>query len=132
VIYQAKQVSVSIKRSVSDVYEFASKPENLPKWANGLSGSSIVKSEGEWIADSPMGKVRVRFVEKNKFGVLDHDVTLPSGQVSHNPLRIVKNGNGSEVIFTLYRLPDTSETSFEKDTAMVQADLQKLKLILEN
>jgi uncharacterized protein YndB with AHSA1/START domain len=35
----AKHISVSIERSAAEVYEFASNPENLPKWAGGLSGS---------------------------------------------------------------------------------------------
>ena len=60
------------------VYEFASNPENLPKWAAGLSGS-IRKVNEEWIAESPMGRVKVKFAEKNKFRVWDHDVSLPSG-----------------------------------------------------
>ena len=76
--FTAKHISVSINRSAAQVYEFASNPENLPKWAAGLSGS-IKKVNEDWIAESPMGRVKVKFAEKNKFGVLDHDVTLPSG-----------------------------------------------------
>ena len=37
--FMAKHISVSINRSAAQVYEFASNPENLPKWAAGLSGS---------------------------------------------------------------------------------------------
>jgi hypothetical protein len=44
----------------------------------GLSGS-IQKINEDSIAESPMGRVKVKFAEKNKFGVFDHDVTLPSG-----------------------------------------------------
>jgi hypothetical protein len=32
----AKHISVSIDLSAAQVYEFASNPENLPKWAGGL------------------------------------------------------------------------------------------------
>ena len=35
----AKHLSVSIERSAAEVHEFASDPENLPQWAEGLSGS---------------------------------------------------------------------------------------------
>jgi hypothetical protein len=79
--FTAKHISVSINRSAAQVYEFASNPENLPKWAAGLSGS-IKKVDENWITESPMGTVKVKFAEKNKFGVLDHDVTLPSGSKS--------------------------------------------------
>jgi hypothetical protein len=129
--YPAKQITISINRPVADVYGFVSDPGNLPKWAEGLSRSTLTKSGDDWIADSPMGKVKVRFVKKNDFGVLDHDVTLPSGEVNHNPLRVIKNGDGSEVIFTLYHLPARSQQEFDKDADLVQSDLKKLKAVLE-
>src|SRR5262249_27425941 len=55
-----KQIRVAIARSPADVYAFASNPENLPRWASGLSGS-IENVNGDWIATSPMGKVKVKF-----------------------------------------------------------------------
>jgi hypothetical protein len=66
--FMAKHIRVSINRPVGEVYEFASNPENLPQWAAGLSGS-IKQIDEDWIAESPMGRVRVKFAEKNKFGV---------------------------------------------------------------
>ncbi|MGC3979737.1 MAG: SRPBCC family protein [Steroidobacteraceae bacterium] len=129
--YPSRQLSVAINRPASDVYEFAANPRNLPQWASGLSRSSMIQSGDEWLADSPMGKVSIKFVERNRLGVLDHDVTLPSGECVHNPLRVVKNGAGSEVIFTLYHLPQASDAAFEQDARMVLADLQKLKALLE-
>jgi len=128
----AKQISVSIDRPVLEVYQFTANPENLPKWAEGLSDSTITQVLDEWVVDSPMGKVKVRFVKENQFGVLDHDVTLPSGEINHNPMRVVKNHKGSEVIFTLFRLPRMSDTDFEADAKLIEKDLKKLKSILEN
>ncbi|HLU47226.1 MAG TPA: SRPBCC family protein, partial [Planctomycetota bacterium] len=84
-----------------------------------------------WLADSPMGPVRVAFAKPNDLGVMDHDVTLPTGEVYHNPFRVVPNGDGSEVVFTLYRLPTMSDQDFENDAAMVLADLRRLKALLE-
>lgn len=128
--FQSRHISISINRSVGDVYTFVSDPLNLPKWAAGLSGS--IKKEGsDWIADSPMGKVKVKFAETNVFGVLDHDVTLPSGVKVYNPMRVVANDNGSEVIFTLFRVAGMSEQNFDDDAQWVEQDLKKLKQILE-
>jgi hypothetical protein len=110
--------------------EFASNPENLPKWAAGLSGS-ITKVDEDWIAESPMGTVKVKFAEKNKFGVLDHDVTLPSGVKVCNPMRVFSNNDGSELVFTLYRRPEVSDQEFAEDAKAVEKDLAKLKTLLE-
>jgi hypothetical protein len=126
----ANHISVSIERSAADVYEFASNPENLPRWAGGISGS-IKKVDGEWIAEAPMGTVKVKFADKNKFGVLDHEVTLASGIKFYNPMRVVPNRDGSEVIFTLYRQAGMSDQKFADDAGSVQTDLNKLKVLLE-
>jgi hypothetical protein len=128
--FMAKHISVSINRSTAQVYEFASNPENLPKWAAGLSGS-IKKIDEDWIAESLMGRVKVKFAEKNKFGVLDHDVTLPSGVRVYNPMRVFPNNDGSELVFTLYRRPDVSDQEFAEDAKAVEKDLAKLKTLLE-
>ncbi|HMN30100.1 MAG TPA: hypothetical protein PKE45_18250 [Caldilineaceae bacterium] len=58
--FQSQHISVSINRPADQVYEFSSKPENLPQWAAGLSGS-IQNIHGDWIATSPMGRVKVKF-----------------------------------------------------------------------
>jgi uncharacterized membrane protein len=128
--FKSQHISVSINRPADQVYEFASNPENWPKWASGLS-SSIKNANGEWIAESPMGEVRVKFADKNKFGVLDHDVTTPSGTRVYNPLRVFPNNDGSEVVFTLYRRPEMSDQMFAQDAQAVTRDLEKLKNLLE-
>jgi hypothetical protein len=61
------------------------------------------KVNEDWIAEAPMGRVKVKFAEKNQFGVLDLDVTLPSGVKVYNPVRVFPNNDGSELVF--YALP---------------------------
>ena len=68
---------------------------------------------------------------RNAFGVLDHDVTLPSGEVIHNPMRAVPDGGGCEVMFHLRRMADMSDADFARDAGLVQADLARLKHVLE-
>lgn len=126
-----RHISVFIDRPPEAVYAFASNPENLPQWATGLSGS-IKNVHGEWIADSPMGKVKIRFVEANTLGVLDHEVVLESGVRIWNPMRVVARGNGSEIIFTLFRQPDMSDEKFSEDAQWVEQDLMRLKGLLEH
>ena len=128
---RAEHVSVSIDCSPDRVYEFVANPENLPQWAAGLSGS-IAHVNGEWIAESPMGRVKVQFAARNPFGILDHDVTLPSGDKVNNPMRVVRNDDGSEVIFTVYQRPGMSDDMFADDTKAVARDLGKLKTLLES
>jgi hypothetical protein len=89
------------------------------------------KVKGEWTADTPMGKAKIRFAEKNQFGILDHDVILESGVTSHNPMRVLPNGRRSEVIFTLFRQPGMSYEKFSEDARWVEKDLTILRELLE-
>lgn len=79
-----------------------------------------------------MGAVEVRFVGPVDHGILDHDVIFPDGTRVHNPLRVLVNGDGSEVVFTLYRLPGVSDADFEKDASLVREDLERLRKVLES
>ena len=84
-----------------------------------------------YASDAPMGRVQIRFADPNSFGVLDHDVTLESGAVIHNVMRVVPNGDGSELTFMLMRQREMSPPEFEKDRATIESDLRTLKHLLE-
>ncbi len=126
----SRTLSVSIRCDPGKVYEFVSNPENLPKWAKGL-GTSVKKHGADWIVDTPQGPAKVRFADKNNFGVLDQYVTTVSGVEVYVPLRVLSNGPGSEVIFTLFRLPEMSDEKYAEDMKLVEQDLRALKDILE-
>ncbi|GAA2574920.1 MULTISPECIES: SRPBCC family protein [Streptomyces] len=129
---ESRHLGIHIDRSAADVYAYASDPANLPAWAHGL-GATIEKVADTWIADSsPLGRVTVAFTPDNDLGVLDHRVTLPSGETVHNPVRVIADGTGSEVVFTLRRQPGTTDADFERDAGLVAADLARLKGLLES
>ena len=105
---------MTIERSPAEVYAFVSDPKNLPQWASGLNTA-----------------VKVRFVERNPFGVLDHYVKVDSGAEVYVPMRVFANGDGAEVLLTVFRRPGTSEEKFAEDTHWVRRDLEALKALLE-
>jgi hypothetical protein len=111
------------------VCAFLADHRNLPKWAAGLS-TGISEENGVVLSESPMGKVQVRFAAGAELGIFDHDVTLPDGQTFHNPLRVLKNDAGSEVVFTLYRRPGVADEAYENDAATITADLERLAAAL--
>lgn len=123
-------LSRSLDHDVATVSRVAGDPRNLPLWAAGLAAG--IRSEGDrWFTDSPMGVVEVAFTGPIEQGVLDHDVTLPDGTVVHNPLRVVPNDRGSEVVFTLFQRDDTSGAAFRADADAVRRDLDRLAALLD-
>jgi hypothetical protein len=129
-IFASRIITVLIDRDWREVYDFASVPENFQRWAAGL-GRRFEKSGEEWIAEDPDGRlIRIRFSPPNEFGVLDHTVSA-EGKETRNAMRVVPNGTGAEVMFTLLRRPDMTDREFAADAAAVQRDLNTLKAMLE-
>ncbi|ADC71920.1 Polyketide cyclase/dehydrase [Thioalkalivibrio sp. K90mix] len=124
-------LTVSIARTPADVYAFAADPRNLPLWAEGLARSDVRQQGDAWVVEGPAGRVTVRFAPPNDFGVMDHDVELPSGVIVHNPMRVLPNGEGSELVFSLFRQPGMSDEQFVADRSAVEKDLDQLKSLLE-
>lgn len=118
-------VSRVIAATPEAVYKFASNLDNLPKWAAGLAVAEVARDGDVLLVESPMGQVRVRFVERNSFGVLDHDVTLPSGTVVTNPVRVLPHPDGAEMVFTVRQI-ELSDSEFARDVEMVASDLDRL------
>ncbi len=129
--HPVKQISISIDRPVSRVYEYASNPENFPRWVAFIE-SITLQTDGSWIAESDLGNINIRFTPENKFGIMDHLVTLPDGSAVNNPMRVVENGTGNELTFTLFWMPGRTEEEFDHDAELVEADLKKVKELLES
>lgn len=131
---EARTLSMCIRRCPTAVYEFMANPYNLPLWASGL-GSSIragASADQGWIAETEQGAITIHFSPINDFGVLDHVVTLTSGVSLFVPMRVLINGNGSEVLLTLFRQQNMSDERFEMDAEWVVRDLMALKQLLES
>jgi len=130
-LLRSRTLSVSIDRPPKQVYAFVRTVENLPRWASGL-GSAVRKGPKGWVLETADGPLGFAFVADNDLGVLDHIVTLAPGVDILNPMRVVANGAGSEVSFTLFELPGMTPEKFEEDAGMVERDLRALKRVLES
>lgn len=128
--HESRHLSTVVAADPRRVYAFAGDPRNLPRWAAGLGGT-VEELDGALVVDGPMGRVTVRFAPPNDFGVLDHDVELPSGQTVHNPVRVFAHPAGAEVVFTLRRLDGVSAEEFERDASTVASDLERLRELAE-
>lgn len=107
----SRHVSQRIACPADRAYAFVRDPANLPRWAAGVSADMVLE-----------------FVPHNDLGVLDHTVVLPDGSSACNPMRVIPDGDGCEVVFTLRPAPGTD---VEADAAAVAADLRTLKQVLE-
>ena len=130
----AHTLSVSIAAPATDVYAFAANPRRLTEWATGLGSAPTPLPDGAWRLETSAGPMRVVFARANEFGVVDHVVTPLSGDgpAVDVPLRVVPNGDGSEVMITLFQQPGMLDAQYAADAALVQADLARLKHAIEH
>jgi hypothetical protein len=127
---QSRHVSRVISASPQSVYDFAANPDNLPRWASGLARSEVTREGDTLWVESPMGRVSVHFVAPNEFGILDHDVTLPSGVTVTNPVRVLPHPDGAEIVFAVRQL-DLTDDEFDRDVKTVEEDLDRLRQLAE-
>lgn len=133
-IHPARSLSVAIARPLAEVAAFLAEPRNFTQWASGLAGGlqpPSASADGDWRMNTPDGELRIRFSPPNPYGVADHWVQLPDGGIVYVPLRVVANGDGSEVTLTLFRLPGMDDARFEADSDWVRRDLDSLRRVLE-
>lgn len=129
--FPSHMLSVWIDRDPREVYAFMAAPTNFPRWASGLC--SFIEPAGDdlWLAQTSFGPMKMRFTPPNEFGILDHYVFPEIGDPIYVPMRVIANGRGSEISFTLFRQPDMSDEKFAEDAAWVERDLTTLKDVLE-
>ena len=131
----ARTLTVSIAVPATTVYAFMADPLQLPQWARGLGAAPSPLADGAWRIETPAGPMRVDFASTNDLGVVDHVVSaIDGGQPSVDiPLRVVPNGAaGSEVMLTLFQQSGMTDDQYAADAVLVQADLERLKLVLES
>ncbi len=68
---------------------------------------------------------------RNRYGVLDHWVSLATGERFYNPMRVIADRAGCELVFTLRRQPGMSDDDFDRDAAAVAVDLATVRRLLE-
>lgn len=130
VTHPTRTLTISISAPPERVQTFVSDPRNLPAWATAFC-QSVREEAGQWFIRTSSGEVQLRFIEPNPFGLLDHWVQVTPDMEIHVPMRVVLNGLGSEVLFTLFQPATMSAEQFAADAALVEQDLRKLKQVLE-
>jgi hypothetical protein len=129
-VRRAEVIHVSILAPSREVIAFLVDVHNWTTWAPWLRSVSRSSDRG-WTLDTDAGPTRVRFVEQNGLGVLDHEVMLPSGISVLNSMRVLANGSGSELIMVVFQSPEVSSGQFERDVEAIRDDLARIKTLSE-
>lgn len=124
-------VSITIEAPLAVVSEDIANPAAQLEWATEFfTGEAEEQEDGTWNMNVPRmgGPVSFRIDGDVSLGVIDMYLA-PQGAPFGPPLpvRVVPNGDGSDVLFTLARFPGQSDDEWEAGIASMERELLNLK-----
>ncbi len=128
---QAHTFTIHIERPVGEVYDFLADPQNHPKWSAMSPAGYRQLDNGDWVGQTAFGPRHVRFTRRNEFGVLDHAVFVPGGEILFSPMRVVPNGQNTVLLVTFFQRQGMSEEQFRSTLEWIEVDLLTLKTVVE-
>ena len=130
ILYRAETVTISIDCPVQTVYEFLADPRNMPSWIADI-GPTVTHVGEDWVVETPAGPYAFRFCRRNRFGVLDFAMFRDGAPMVQMPVRVVANEGGTELMLTVYHLPDKAEVIHASELEWIRVDIATLKTLLE-
>ncbi len=123
-------MTITIACDWQKVYGFISDLDNFPQWAKTFC-RKIRKQDDTWYEiGTDQGPLLIRVAPRNEFGIVDYYISAGQGAEVYVPLRVVPNGAGCEVIFTLFQRENMTDKQLASDKALVEQDLQVLKEVM--
>ncbi len=129
--YPIQTITVTIDAPYEAVARDLADPAAHPQWATEFfTGSARPGKDGEVILFSPFmgGDVRFRIDADVERGIID--LYLAPGDAPFGPplpVRLLPNGDGVDVLWTLSRFPGTPEERWQAGIASMERELQSLK-----
>jgi hypothetical protein len=128
---RAEVVSLPIARPIETVYEFLLAPENFGRWA--FVGDVEMRDLGgnDWAVETSVGPRILNLATRNDQFVLTHTARLPGGVPHPIPMRLMRNGEGTQLTHVFLQYEGQSEAEWRSAIEWVTADLGALKSYLE-
>lgn len=119
-----------IRATPEKVYAFLSSPMNWPEYAVVNLRSVSPGRDGWFRATTRFGQGEIRVDGVKEFGILDHVWRDPQASWKVYA-RVVPNGDGATVMFTLFQPPVMSDAQFDQAMEEMGVEMAKLKDVLE-
>ena len=121
---RTRTLSMNVNKMVGDTFD--SILELFPKFIPDAK----INSDGWWSFIGPYGKSKVKFNQNKSLGILDHEYVdeVSSWKI---PMRIIGNGDYSEVVITLKKPEQLTDIQFDERVEKINQLVTSMKKILE-
>ena len=128
-------LAVDIAAPFAKVVAELAEPMSHPSWATEFFQGPAEEAEGGQVrVNVPRlgGPCRMRIDAMPNFGIVD--IYIASGEDAYGkpiPVRVIENGDGTTVLWTLSQFPSMPDDMFTSGCASMQKELTTLKSKLE-
>ena len=122
---RTRTISFEVNKIVSDAFDAIL---TLP---SKIIPDAKINSDGWWSFIGPYGRSKLKFHENKSLGILDHQYVDEESTWSI-PMRIISNGNLSEIIITLKKPEQLSDLQFDERVSKISSIVTSMKNILES
>ena len=121
---RSRTVSITVEKKTGDAFDAILQlpPKMMP--------DAKITSDGWWSFTGPHGKSKLKFNENRSLGILDpHYVDEESTWTV--PMRVIPNGDFSEVVITLNKPEELTDEQFDKRMTEIGDMVTSMKHIIE-
>jgi len=126
--------AVTVRRPFSAVTALLADPSRYSEWAIDYFTSPVAKVDvSTYRVSTPPGDRRFRVDADVDRGTFDLYLAPLDGPFSYPiPIRVLHNGEGADVIFTVTREPELSDEDWRLSLLSLENELNALKRLLES
>lgn len=121
---RSRTITMSVCRKTGDVFDaiLNSPPKMMP--------GATQNTDDSWSFSTPRGNANLKFKQNRQYGILDHLYTDDEASWEI-PMRVVSNGDESEVIITITKPSILTDDQFDERMKEVEILFKNLKEIIE-
>lgn len=122
---RSRTITITVKKKTGDAFDaiLQMPPKMMP--------DAKINDEGWWSFTGPHGKSKLKFNENKSLGILDHKY-VDEESVWDVPMRVVSNGDYSEILITLNKPDELSDEQFNKRVEEIGELVNNMKQIIES
>ncbi|HJJ23137.1 MAG TPA: hypothetical protein OQH54_05410 [Nitrosopumilus sp.] len=122
---RSRVVSIIVKKKTGDAFDA------ILQIPSKMMPDAKMNDNGWWSFTGPHGKAQLKFNENKSLGILDHQYV--DDESSWNvPMRVVSNGDFSEVVITLNKPDEITDEQFDQRVSEISEMAVTMKNIIES
>ena len=122
---RSRTITITLEKKTGDAFDAILKipPKMMP--------DAQLNDSGWWLFTGPYGKSMLKFNENKSLGILDHQYVDEESSWDV-PMRVVSNGDVSEVLITLNKPDEITDEQFDLRVEEISAMFNSMKNIIES